>query len=373
VTRFGSQLVAIFGLSFVLVAAQGGAPSKPLDIYVIDPEGGKSALWVTPAAQTVLVDTGSPGGRDIGRLMEAISAAGVNRIDYLVSTHYHSDHVGGMQELAARVPVATFVDHGPTVEPPTGPVAGFWDAYAALQAKAKHLAVKPGDRLPLTGIDWRIVTAAGQVLKTNMAGAPGAGRVNPACAATPPKSGANDENAQSVGSAVTFGQFRAADFGDLLWNKEMELVCPANPIGTVDVFFVTHHGLDVSNPPALVHALRPRVAVMQNGTTKGAAIEVMQTLHSSPGLEDVWQAHWSYTAGLEHNAPGVFIANLEDPAVLGARLAAPPAANPRAGGGRAGGTPPHTPAYWIKISAQADGSFSVSNSRNGFTKNYARR
>ncbi len=373
----GCLLLAL--ASAAVVAAQRAGTTGSLDIYVVDPEGGKSALWVTPAGQTVLIDTGSPGDRDVSRIMEAVSAAHVTKIDYLISTHYHSDHIGGMQEVVKRIPVGTFVDHGPTVEPPAIPgresTPGFQAAYAELYAKAKHMVVKPGDRLQLNGVDWRIVTSAGQALKTPIAGAPGAGRPNPACASTRPKEGnPADENGQSVGSVISFGQFRAADFGDLLWNKEVELMCPNNPIGTVDLFLVTHHGLDISNSPALVHGLRPRVAVMQNGTTKGAAVEVMETLRSSPGLEDIWQLHWSYAAGIEHNAPGIFIANLEDPAVLGARLSAPSQA--RGGGRRAGEgppPPPHTPAYWIKISARPDGSFTVTNSRNNFSKTYTRR
>jgi competence protein ComEC len=426
--------------------------TKPLDIYVVDTEGGKAALWVAPSGESVLIDTGSPGDRDLSRILEAATAAGVTKIDYLISTHYHVDHVGGLQELVKRIPVATFVDHGPTVEGPNVPnlreqVQGFQAAYAELYAKAKHVVVKPGDRIPVTGVDWRIVTSAGQVLKTPVKDAPGAGRPNPACLDTPPKEITTDpENGQSVGSVITFGQFRAADFGDLLWNKEVELMCPSNPLGTVDLFLVTHHGLNQSNSPALVRGLRPRAAVMQNGTGKGAAIDVMQVLRSSPALEDIWQLHWSYTAGVEHNAPGVFIANLEDPATLAGRLTAPP----RGGGGRAGGGPvasgaapvppgasaqsaapaapgsapaaptvagaappapagaapappaaadaqapaaaparqgaagggrggfggggqSHSPAYWIKISAQSDGTFTITNSRNSFSKTYTKR
>ncbi len=371
--RLAFPLVLAIALVSSPTAAQRGAPAKPLDIYVVDPEGGKSTLWVTPAGQTVLIDTGNPGERDLNRIMEVVTAAGVTKIDFLISTHYHVDHIGGMQELMKRVPVGTFVDHGPSAET-NEQVLGFWAAYTELHGKAKRMLVKPGDRLPITGLDWRVASAAGQVLKTPIAGAPGAGRANPACAATQAKQQPDDENAASLGSIVSFGQFRAADFGDLLWKKETEMMCPNNPLGTVDVFFVTHHGLDASNPPALVHGLSPRVAVMQNGTTKGAAVEVMKTLRSSARLEDIWQIHWSYTAGIEHNAPGVFIANLEEPAVLGARLNPPPpdpnapSAGRRGGGG--GGTP-HTPAHWIKISAQPNGSFTVTNSRNGFTKTYA--
>ena len=195
----------------------------------------------------------------------------------------------------------------------------------------------------------------------------------PACAQTQPKEITTDpENGQSVGSVITFGQFRVADFGDLLWNKEIELMCPNNLLGTVDLFMVTNHGQSVSNAPPMVLGLNPRAAIMQNGTNKGAAVEVMQLLRSVPNL-DIWQLHWSYTAGIEHNAPGVFIANLEEPATLAQRLTAPPGAGRGGGGGGGGGAPPHTPAYWIKVTATADGAFTVTNSRNNFSKAYNAR
>ena len=358
--------VTMAALTLIVVSAQ-----KPLEIYVIDPEGGKAALWIAPSGETVLIDTGNAGERDNGRIREMFSAAGVSKIDYLISTHYHGDHVGGMQELVKQYAVGTYVDHGPTVEGPVAPnmreqVPGFQAAYAELWKKAKHLVVKPGDVLPVRGLDWRIVTSAGVPLKVPLRGAPGAGQPNPDCAQTPRRPEANnpDDNGQSVGSVVTLGRFRAADFGDLLWNKEIDLMCPNNPIGTVDLFMVTHHGLNVSNAPPLVHGLQPRVAIMQNGITKGANVEVMQTLRSSRGLEDVWQLHWSYTAGIEHNAPGVLIANLEEPAALAERLTGSPSTvRP----------PPHVPAYWIKVTANANGSFTVTNSRNNYSKTYAPR
>jgi beta-lactamase superfamily II metal-dependent hydrolase len=363
-------------LAVALVVVVGTvAAQPPLTIYVIDTEGGKAALWIAPSGQTVLIDSGSPGPRDLDRLMETVSASGVTRFDYVISTHYHVDHVGGLQELVQRIPVGTFVDHGPTVEGPVAPnlreqAPGFQAAYAELASRAKHLVVKPGDRIPVAGLDWRIVTSAGAALKAPIAGAPGAGQPNRACAQTQPKDITTDpENGQSVGSVITLGRFRAADFGDLLWNKEMALMCPDNPLGTVDLFMVTHHGLNASNSPAMVHGLRPRVAIMQNGTTKGAAVDVMRTLRSSPGLEDIWQLHWSYTAGIEHNAPGIFIANLEDPGTMAARLTTPA----ETGRGRGVGAPLHVPAYWIKVTANANGAFAVSNSRNSFSKSYDRR
>lgn len=358
---------------------RGAEAARPLEIYVVDVEGGKATLFVAPSGETVLIDTGSPGGRDVSRIMDVLQAAGVTKISYLISTHYHVDHVGGLQELVTKVPVEHFVDHGPTVEGPVNPelreqVAGFQAAYAELYGKARHTVVKPGDRLSIAGLDWRIVTSAGQVMKAAL---PGAGKKNDACALSAPKPNTADpENAQSVGSLVTFGQFRTIDLGDLLWDNELALMCPNNPIGTVDLYLVSHHGTAPSGSEALVYGLAPRVAVMQNGVTKGAAVPVMQVLRGSPRLTDIWLSHWSYTAGIEHNPPGIFIANLEDPATLGARLSAPPPqpGGPRGagGGGRGAAQPPHTPAYWIKISAMQDGSFTVTNTRNNFSKSYAK-
>jgi competence protein ComEC len=359
-------LCALLATTTLLVAQT--APPKLLQIYVVDVEGGKAALFVTPSGQTALIDTGSPGERDTGRIMAAIDDAGVKQIDYLISTHYHGDHIGGMQELAKRIPIKHFVDHGPTVEEKEH-VPGFQVAYAELHAKAQRTIVKPGDRVPVAGLDWRIVTAGGKSLKTPLAGG---GKPNPACAGFTQKEITNDpENGQSVGSVVTFGQFRLIDLGDLLWNNEHELMCPHNPIGTVDLYMVSHHGLDQSGSPVLVHGVQPRVAVMQNGTRKGAGAQAMPTMRSSPGLEDIWQLHWSHPRGIEQNSAGVFIANIEEPATIANILNPPPA--PAQGGGRGTPTPPHTPAYWIKISAQQDGTFTVMNSRNGFSKTYRRR
>lgn len=441
--RVAAALVITFtGLAAVTAAQRASAPSKPLEVYVVDTEGGKAALWISPTGQTLLIDSGNPGGRDTDRLMAAIADAGVKQIDYLISTHYHGDHVGGLQELAKRIPIGTYIDHGPNVEE-REQVQGFQAAYAELYGKAKRLVAKPGDRIPITGLDWRIVTSAGQVLKTPL---PGGGKPNPTCASFTPKEITNDpDNAQSVGSVITFGQWRAIDLGDLLWNKEHELVCPTNPIGTVDVYFVTHHGLDQSGAPQLVHGVQPRVAIMQNGTRKGAGAQAMPTMRTSPGMEDIWQLHWSYTAGIEQNSAGAFVANVDDNATVAAQLtapprgggggrgqggapgaapaaapaggappagvapapagvtpapvgvtpapaAAPPAAAPGGGAPQPGAAPPsgagpgpgrggfgggaaaaHMPAYWIKVTAQQDGTFTVTNSRNNFSKTYVKR
>ena len=359
----GLMLTLLVALGGLTGRASGQAVKRTLDIYIVDTEGGKATLFVTPSGQTVLIDTGNPGARDLDRMMGVFASAGVSQIDYLISTHYHTDHIGGLEALTKRIPVAHFMDHGPNVETREA-VPGFQAAYAEIHGKAGHTVLKPGDRISLTGLDWRIVTSAGKAITTPL---PGAGELNAAeCAAFQQQTDAAspDDNGQSVGSVLTFGQFRAIDLGDLLWNNEFDLVCPRDQVGKADLYLVTHHGLDQSGSPTLVHAIRPRVAIMQNGTRKGGAITTFQTLRGTPGLEDIWTMHWSYAAGMEHNSAGVFIANVEDTAMIAAVMNDPRSTQ---------GNPAHTPAYSLKISAQANGTFTVTNTRNGFSKTYVKR
>ena len=330
-------LFASLAVVMLLVSAPGAQTrpakvAKTFDFYVIDVEGGAATLFVTPTGETAMIDAGNPGPRDLDRIMAVLTEVGVKEIDYLISTHYHVDHIGGMQELAKRIPIKHYVDHGPSSEE-REQVAGFQAAYAELYGKAKHTVVKPGDKLPITGVEWRIVTAAGKAIKTPLPGG-GGGKPNAACADFKPKD-ANplDENGQSVGSVISFGKFRLIDLGDLLWNREFDLMCPTNPIGTVDLYIVSHHGTDPSGSKALVHGLEPRVAISQNGTRKGGTLQTAQTLYSSPRFEDHWQMHWSYNVGTEYNPAGLFIANIDEPSVIAAVLTAPPSL---AGGGRGG-------------------------------------
>jgi beta-lactamase superfamily II metal-dependent hydrolase len=358
-------------LTLALAAAVPSAQTrtaKTLDIYVVDVEGGNATLFVSPSGESVLIDTGNGGAaamRDADRIMAAVKDAGLTQIDNLITTHWHGDHYGAMAELAGRIPIRHFIDHGANVQPNAAVDDFLQKTYPTLYAKGKHTVAKPGDKLTIAGLDWRIVTSAGEVIKNPL---PGVGRANPVCASYTPKDPDPSENAQSVGSVIAFGKFRVAHLGDLTWNKEGDLMCPTNRIGTVDLFVVTHHGQPVSNAPVLVHAIQPRVAVMNNGTRKGGQPDAMKVIYSAPGLEDLWQMHFSLLSGQEYTTPGLFIANTTDEpqATMPVAALTPPAPGP-------GAAPPpvhNGTAYWIKVSAQTDGSFTVTNTRNGFSKSY---
>lgn len=362
-------ILGVLALSLVAVSPAAQTRSgKTLDIYVVDVEGGNATLFVSPSGESLLMDTGNGGAaavRDADRIMAAVKDAGLTRIDHLITTHWHGDHFGAMAELANRVPIGHFIDHGPSVESQRASEVFLKDVYPGLYGKAKHTIAKPGDRIPIAGLDWRIVTAAGEAIKSAL---PNAGQPNPYCAAHQPQDADPTENAQSVGSVITLGRFRAAHLGDLTWNKEFDLMCPTNRIGTVDVFFVSHHGQPVSNAEVLVHALRSRVAIMNNGTRKGGQPPAMRIIHTAPRLEDLWQVHFSTLSGQEHTTPGLFIANTIDDQPDAMPVA--PIAAPQPGSGAPPAPVHNGPAYWIKVSAQPDGSFTVTNARNGFTKTY---
>ncbi|PYQ72821.1 MAG: MBL fold metallo-hydrolase [Acidobacteria bacterium] len=364
--RASTVFVMALILSIVCYTAPTGG-ARTFDIYVVDVEGGNATLFVSPSGESVLIDSGNAGPaavRDAERIMAAVKDAQLAQIDHLITTHWHGDHFGGLAELAARVPIRNFIDHGPNVQP--APVADEFlqKTYPQLYAKARHVVAKPGMKIPVAGLDVLVVTSAGETIAKSISGG---GAANPYCARFKPGEN-NAEDPMSVGTYVTFGKFRTIHLGDLTKNKEFELMCPTNRIGTVDVLLGLHHGVDTSNSEVLVHALRPRVAIMNNGTRKGGQPEVMTTLHSSPGLEDVWQMHFSQLSGQEYTVPGLFIANLLDEPLAAMPVAPIPSPQPGPG------SPPppvhNGTAYWIKVSAQPDGSFTVTNSRNGFSKTY---
>src|SRR2546423_6202790 len=367
---------AAAGLAVVLIAAGAGcanAQTRPtLDIYVVDVEGGNATLFVPPSGESVLIDTGNVASeaaiRDAERIVAAAKDAGLTQIDHLITTHWHGDHFGGMAEVNTRMPIKHYIDHGPTVQPQPASTEFLEKVYPGLLRAAKHTVVKPGDTLAVKGLDWRILSSGGEVLKTAL---PGAGAPNPACASFKTQPVDDTENAQSVGSVISFGKFRLMHLGDLTQNKEFELECPNNRVGAIDLFVVSHHGLAISNSEALVHGIRSRVAVVNNGTRKGALPDTMKTLFTSPGLEDIWQIHFSLLSGQEYTVPGMFIANLLD--APSQTMPVAPMAAPAPG--------PNTPpppahdgaAFWIKVSAKEDGSFTVTNARNKFSKTYAAR
>jgi competence protein ComEC len=365
--RTCGHIVLALLCSAALASAQT-RDQKTLDIYLIDVEGGNATLFVSPSGESLLIDAGNGGAaaaRDADRIVAAVKDAGLRQIDHHITTHYHGDHFGGLSELAARVPIREFIDHGPNVQAAPAADEFMNTVYPGLYAQAKHTVVKPGDRIAVAGIDVRVVAAAGQPIRTSV---PGAGARNPYCASYMPQAPDPTENAQSVGSHITFGRFRAVHLGDLTWNKEFDLMCPNNRLGEVDLFIVSHHGQAISNSPVLVHALSPRVAIINNGTRKGGQPDAMKVIHSAPGLEDVWQLHFSQLSGQEYTVPGLFIANTVDDQPAAMPIAAIPAPAP---GPNAPPPPAHNgTAYWIKVSAQQDGSFSVTNARNGFTKTY---
>jgi len=331
----------IFALALCGMAV---AAPKPMEVYFIDVEGGQATLIVSPSGQSMVIDTGWGGfnGRDADRIAAAAAKSGIKQIDYLLITHYHADHVGGVPQLAAKLPIKNFLDHGPNFEAGKKSADDLFNAYTAVRDKGHHLVVKPGDRVPIKGLDVEIVSADGNVLTKPL---PGAGKPNEFCSSTPRKEEDKTENSHSNGSVIAYGKFRLLDLGDLTWNKEMDLVCPVNRIGTVDVYLTTHHGLNASGSPAIVDAVHPRVAIMNNGATKGGNPDAWQVVHDVPGLEGLWQIHTAEGKGA-HNTEADMIANPDSKSDAG---------------------------NWIKLTALPTGEFTVTNGRNGFSKTYPAR
>jgi competence protein ComEC len=294
-------------LFLVLGSATAQTGAKPLQIYSIDVEGGQATLIVSPSGQSLLVDTGWPGfnGRDADRIVAAAKAAGISQFDYVLITHYHRDHVGGVPQLAEKIKIDTFLDHGPNRED-SNVTREDYTAYEKTVAGHRRKTVKPGEHVHVKGIDVLVLTAAGEHIKKHLHGA---GEPNPNCASESKPVADTTENARSLGIVITYGKFRFLDLGDLTKDKEMELACPRNLIGTVDLFMVTHHGFNQSNTKALVAAIHPQAAIMNNGAHKGASPDAWQIVHDVVGPDRLWQLHYAADGGPEHNVDGKFIAN----------------------------------------------------------------
>jgi len=329
--------------------AYPGLPSdlkKPLQIYFIDVEGGQATLFISPTGESLLVDTGWPGnnGRDADRIVAAAKQAGVSKIDLVLITHFHNDHVGGAPQLAARIPVKTFIDHGENRESTDAPTVEVWHSYQDLlkSGKYKRIVAKPGMDLPIRGIRATVISSDGDLISSPV---PGAGRDNPGCQNAEQYPADKTENLRSLGTLITFGKLRILDLGDLTRDQEMKLMCPKNKLGKIDVYIVSHHGWYQSGSPAFVNGIAPRVAIMDNGAKKGGTPSAWDVLARAPGLEDLWQLHYSEEGGPKHNVAEEFIANPNGP----------DAAN------------------YLKLTAWEDGSIEVLNSRTQKGKKYPPR
>ena len=346
----------------LLVSSTLPAASNQLQIHFIDVEGGAATLIITPAGESLLADTGFGGNddRDAKRIFRAVQAAGLTRIDYLLTTHFDGDHVGGAPALSKMIPIEHFLDHGTSTQTNTPGGARLWDAYKTI-SEGKRRVMKPGETIPLKGVRVEAVTSNGEVIGKAING----GKTNPLCTGAQNKGLDPTENVQSLGFLLTYGKFTFLDLGDLTWSKEMELACPVNKVGTVSLFQVTHHGFmnDRSGAPALVFAIKPQAVVVNNGPRKGLSTqdgykpvdgapavssgELYERIAKIAGPENVWQGHFAEPNDKAHNTDEQMIANLEPTA--------------------------QCKGYEITAMVTPSGSFTITNARNNFTKTYKPR
>jgi competence protein ComEC len=357
------RIVLLVGILVVACLVRGQAQSRNLDIYWIDVEGGASTLIVAPSGESLLYDAGygppnAVNDRDAKRIVAAAKAAGLTKIDYFVLSHYHADHVGGLPALAKMIPIGRYFDHGNTVEDVDRPRL---DLYKQVAGNARTI-VKPGDSIPLKGVKAQVVSSDLQFIAKPING----GGPNPLCAAAERKAPAPPENGRNVGMLFTYGKFTFLDLADLDWASEMTLTCPVNRVGTVTIWQADRHGnLFGAGAPAMLGAIKPQVIIVNNGPRKGlgqvdTAVQSLtrpgyqekapsyayEKIAALQGVQGIWQGHLSLAAP-DANTAKDQIANLEDTA--------------------------DCKGNWIRASVAADGKFTITNGRNGFSKTYTAR
>jgi competence protein ComEC len=336
-------LLRTLSLCFCLAVA---AQSRDLEIYWTDVEGGAATLIVTPDGQSLLVDAGFPqnGDRDAKRILETTRTAGLKKIDMMITTHFHLDHVGGTPALAKLIPIEKFYDHGDSIEASTPQGAKLYDDYKAV-VEGKRTIVKPGDKIPLKGLDVTVVSANGEVISKAING----GKANELCKDAQTKPEDKTENSRSVGFLLAYGKFKFLDLGDLTWDREMMLACPVDKLGTVTLFQASHHGFSngQSGSPAMVWALKPQVVIVNDGARKGFDAAAFDIISKIPGIEGIWQIHRAVASDAAHNTSEQMIANLEEGAA--------------------------DQGLGIKVTVAKDGKFTVTNARNSFSKIYTSR
>lgn len=342
-----AAVVAMVSLLSFFVESAAASPEngKGLQIYFVDVEGGQATLFVTPEGKSLLIDTGWPdnNGRDADRIVAATKLASIKQIDLVLLTHYHMDHVGGITQLAGEIPIRTVIDHGENREANNDATKQMWEDYQKLVAKEKlnRIIAKPGDSLPLEGLEGRVMSSDGELIEKPLNTNGGSGK-NAACDSSEKRPADQSENGRSLGVLLTFGKLRILDLGDLTSDKEAQLVCPVNKLGAIDIYVVSHHGSVSSNSREFLNSIAPRVAIMDNGASKGGAPSAWEAVKKSPRLEDLWQLHYANEGGAEHNVANSFIANVSGPDT----------------------------GNYLKLTAWPDGNFEVFNSRTKQTKHY---
>ena len=343
------SLIAFLAIAAPTARAQTGS----LNIYWVDVEGGAATLIVSPSGESLLIDTGwEVGDRDARRIYAAAQRAGLTRIDYFILSHFHGDHAGGLPALARLIPIARCFDRGDFIEPAN---QKWRDGYLSVCGN-KRTIVKAGDKIPLKGLQVDIIASDGHLIAQPVA-SNGGGQPNPLCATAENKPKDVPENQLMVGALITYGRFTFLDLADLDWEKEMELACPVNMIGEVSIWQTGRHGaLDGAGAPGFLYAIKPQVVIANNGPRKGLGgpspgADTARTIHydriaATPGIEGIWQGHRSLL-DIDHNTADNMIANLEDTAECQGHL--------------------------VQASVRPDGSYTVTNSRNGFSRTYTAR